>query len=138
MIQLVTLLASPLLSLTGSASKTLAVTFSLGCLSFFLLGRNVFHLGGENPRNAWTWLAGIGIGISQISGIVLSLALIAAARGRLMGEHIEGVDGNEEHESEEDQESLVEGVGNKVAADLDEHGEFAGALAGAYSFCGGR
>lgn len=87
-VQLVSLLSSPLigyLSSRVSQSLVLGLTSIVGTASFS--GFAYLPRGGD-PRSGIVWLYAVGMGISQIGGIVISLALVAKGRGKIVA--IEG------------------------------------------------
>jgi hypothetical protein len=124
----------------------------LGALAFALLGRDALPglqgtLGGDDPRNAGTWLAAAGIGISAMCSTVCSLALVSRARAELLhpgsgsSHAIADTDSEESSSFASSEDLLHEAEDGAVLA--SESGpaavkeEIAGALAGAYSFCSG-
>jgi hypothetical protein len=119
----------------------------LGCISFTLLGRSalvssssssIFR--GEDPKNIGTWIAAIGIGIAQTGSVTISLALIAKEREKLKSFVVGVMEVDEEDDVIEDaeEEYLEDASQDGEVEDLSEFEETAGALAGAYSFCGGE
>lgn len=82
-IQLVSLLFSPVLGYLSSRFSQ-PLILSLTCLSgsvsliFFAL------LPNGDPRNPLVWIYAVGIGLSQIGGIVVSLALVARTRSEVV------------------------------------------------------
>lgn len=136
--QLVALLSGVAFVWVTRLSRTLAITSLLGCISFAILGRSAFgpSLGGENPKNLGTWIASIGIGMAQTGSVTISLALIAKERekmqvaGQLMDDN-DAVSDEEGYQVEETPRGHDEPFESQ-------DGETAGALAGAYSFCGGK
>jgi len=93
-VQLVSLLSSPIvgyLSSHISQPLVLGLTSILGTASF--AGFAYLPRGGD-PRSGIVWLYAVGMGISQIGGIVISLALVAKGRGKVVaseGKEVGGV-----------------------------------------------
>ncbi|GAA5914006.1 hypothetical protein JCM5296_001538 [Sporobolomyces johnsonii] len=108
-VQLLSLLCSPLVGLVSSSpalaapqAAVLALTFLLGagaCAGF------AFLPGDGDPRSSLVWLWAVGLGVSQAAGVVVSLALVTKGRGTIVAK---------------------------------EGREVGGALSAAYSFCGGE
>ncbi|GAA5865584.1 hypothetical protein JCM1840_001450 [Sporobolomyces johnsonii] len=108
-VQLLSLLCSPLIGLVSSSpalaapqAAVLALTFLLGagaCAGF------AFLPGDGDPRSSLVWLWAVGLGVSQAAGVVVSLALVTKGRGAIVAK---------------------------------EGREVGGALSAAYSFCGGE
>lgn len=92
--QLVSLLGSPLvgyLSSHVSQPLVLGLTSILGTASF--AGFAYLPRGGD-PRSGIVWLYAVGMGLGQIGGIVISLALVAKGRGKIVaseGKEVGGV-----------------------------------------------
>ena len=153
MINLLYLVVAALLSLSSSPRRVLCFSSVLGALAFALLGRDALpglqgKLGGDDPRNAGTWLAAVGIGTSAMCSTVCSLALVSRARVELLhpesrsSEDVVDADSEGSSSSASSSEDLPHGAEDNVAlaggagpAAVKE--EIAGALAGAYSFCSG-
>lgn len=107
-LQLVSLLLAPLVGILSSKVSqpaVLGLSALVGAASFILFA---FLPQGGDPRSPVAWPAVSGMGLSQIGGIVVSLALVAKSRGRLM------------------------------TSDRTDKREVGGALSAAYSFCGGK
>jgi len=135
--QLIALLSGVAFVWVTRLSRTLALTSLLGCLSFTILGRSAFGpaLGGADPENIGTWIASLGIGIAQTGSVTVSLALIAKERAKMqdLRESVEREDDEFEDGYRVDEETVESALKNS-----SHEGETAGALAGAYSFCGGK
>lgn len=153
-INLLYLLVAALLSLSSSPRRVLCFSSLIGALAFTLLGRDALpglhgKLGGDDPRNAGTWLAAVGIGFSAMCSTVCSLALVSRARAELLHAGSGPMDADTQSDASHSSFSSLgnsEGVvweaevgaeltGNAGSAAAKE--EIAGALAGAYSFCSG-
>ena len=136
-INLITLLIAPFLSLIRQSPPfLLSLTAALGAISFLLLGRGEFSLVGtvdSDPRSGTTWLAAVGIGVAQIAAVVLSLSVVSAARNRLLSSSKAIISHAGEGDTAEEGQPVE---GGSTELDVDKQ-EIAGALAGAYSFCGG-
>ena len=130
-INLIALLVAPLLSFVHqSPTRVLSFTAGLGTIAFLVLGKNVFSAQDSDPRKGRTWVAALGIGVAQIAAVVLSLSIVSAARKRLLeGEQAAPPALNQSQTPEEEEEAGEE---------ANDKEEIAGALAGAYSFCGGE
>lgn len=138
--QLVALLSGIVFVWITRLSRSLAITSLLGCISFAILGRSAFgpSLGGENPKNLGTWIAALGIGIAQTGSVTISLALIAKERSK-MQEEVKFLGNNEDGISETGGYQVEQEASRSPRkASVNQQGETAGALAGAYSFCGGK
>lgn len=138
MTQLIALLSGVAFVWVTRLSRTLALTSILGCVSFAILGRSAFgpSLGGDDPKDIGTWIATLGIGIAQTGSVTISLALIAKERSRMQIER-QLAEEDDNDESEQGYQ-VAETEDTIIAKTSDQQGETAGALAGAYSFCGGR
>jgi hypothetical protein len=138
--QLIALLSGVAFVWVAHLSRTLALTSLLGCVSFAILGRSAFgtSLGGDDPKNIGTWIAALGIGIAQTGSVTISLALIAKERSKMQIERKLQEESDDEHESEQGYRVYDETDSSDISKTLDQKGETAGALAGAYSFCGGK
>lgn len=137
--QLVALLSGVAFVWVTRLSRTLAFTSLLGCVSFAILGRSAFgpFFGGENPKNLATWIASLGIGIAQTGSVTISLALIAKERARLQDEKSSAESIAHGEDSTEEGYQVEESPSISKRGHESGNGETAGALAGAYSFCGG-
>lgn len=126
-INLAALLVAPLLSLIrGAPARFLSGTAALGALCFLLIGRGR----DADPRSAASWIAAVGIGIAQMTAVVLSLGVVSAARRKLLQ--------SASKERRNSEQPSREARAPEAADEHDEKEEIAGALAGASSFCGGE
>ncbi|ORY68036.1 hypothetical protein BCR35DRAFT_171810 [Leucosporidium creatinivorum] len=93
-VQLISLLTSPLIGyLSSHISQPLVLTLTslLGSAAF---GGFAYLPRGGDPRSGIVWVYAVGMGVSQIGGIVVSLALVAKGRGKIVaseGKEVGGV-----------------------------------------------
>jgi hypothetical protein len=90
-VQLVTLLVSPLVGLVSASpllsrnsrnpqAVLLAVSFSIGTLS----SAGFALLPSGDPRSHLVWIYALGLGVAQAAGTVVSLALVTKGRGAIV------------------------------------------------------